>query len=266
MNDTVNLEDATVDPRETEYYQRMADFWWDRDGPFWPLHGLNALRVDWIRERLCELSGRDPRGEAPLAGLRVLDIGCGGGILSESMARLGARVTGIDVVGKNIGIASLHAAGAGLDIDYRLITASDLARAGERFDVVLNMEVVEHVADLPAFMSACCTLVAPGGVQFVATINRTPRSWLLAILGAEYVLRLLPRGTHRWRAFRRPAEVEALLQAGGLRTRVRSGVRLNPFARRFGLTASLAVNYMLMAQRPDLADAGGRNENDHGRP
>lgn len=250
MNETVNLQDATVDPRETEYYQRMAAFWWDRDGPFWPLHGLNALRVDWIRERLCAHLGRDPRDEAPLAGLRVLDIGCGGGILSESMARLGARVTGIDVVGKNIGIASLHAAGEGLDIDYRLVTASDLARRGERFDVVLNMEVVEHVADLPAFMAACCELVAPGGVQFVATINRNPKSWLFAIVGAEYVLRLLPRGTHRWRAFRRPAEVESLLHAGGLRTVERSGVRLNPFARHFSLGPGLGVNYMLMAIRP----------------
>ncbi len=263
MNDTVNLQDATVDPRETEYYQRMADFWWDRDGPFWPLHGLNALRVDWIHERLCELSGRDPRGENPLAGLRVLDIGCGGGILAESMARLGARVTGIDVVEKNIRIAALHATGGNLDIDYRLVTASDLARGGERFDVVLNMEVVEHVADLPAFMAACCELVAPGGVQFVATINRTPKSWLFAIVGAEYVLRLLPRGTHRWRAFRRPAEIESLLGAGGLEVVERSGVRLNPFARHFSLAPSLSVNYMLMARRRD----GRRTREDpHGAP
>jgi 2-polyprenyl-6-hydroxyphenyl methylase/3-demethylubiquinone-9 3-methyltransferase len=246
----MNLQDATIDPRETEYYQRMAAFWWDRDGPFWPLHGLNTLRVAWIREQLCARFDRDPDSAAPLAGLRVLDIGCGGGILSESMARLGAGVTGIDVVGKNIRIAALHAAGEGLEIDYRLVTASDLARGGERYDVVLNMEVVEHVADLPAFMAACNALVGPGGVMFVATINRTLKSWLFAIVGAEYVLRLLPRGTHRWRAFRRPDEIVALLRDGGLEVTGRSGVRLNPFAKRFSLGPGLAVNYMLLAQRP----------------
>lgn len=246
----MNLQDTTIEPRETAYYQRMADFWWDADGPFWPLHGLNALRVAWIRDHLCRTFARDPAATAPLTGLRVLDIGCGGGILAESMARLGAGVTGIDVVEKNIRIAALHAAGDRLDIDYRLVTASDLAARGERFDVVLNMEVVEHVADLPAFVAACTALVRPGGVMFVATINRTAKSWLFAKIGAEYVLRLLPRGTHRWRAFRRPDEVEALLQAGGLDVAQRTGVKLDPFRRHFSLVPSMQVNYMLMANRP----------------
>ncbi|MEJ2385064.1 MAG: bifunctional 2-polyprenyl-6-hydroxyphenol methylase/3-demethylubiquinol 3-O-methyltransferase UbiG [Xanthomonadales bacterium] len=246
----MNLKDATVDPRETAYYQRMAAFWWDADGPFWPLHGLNELRVAWIRERLCAHFGASAEASPPLDGLRVLDIGCGGGILSESMARLGARVTGIDVVEKNIRIASLHAAAQDLDIDYRLVTASDLAAGDERFDVVLNMEVVEHVADLPAFMAACTELVTPGGVMFVATINRTVKSWLFAKIGAEYVLRLLPRGTHRWREFRQPAEVEALLNAAGLDVLQRTGVKLNPFSRHFSLVANMNVNYMLLAARP----------------
>ena len=246
----MNLEDSTIDPRETAYYQRMADFWWDSDGPFWPLHGLNELRVAWIREQLCAHFGGDPNAAAPLDGLRVLDIGCGGGILSESIARLGARVTGIDVVEKNIRIAALHAATQELDIDYRLVTASELAAGDARFDVVLNMEVVEHVADLPAFMSACTDLVGSGGVMFVATINRTAKSWLFAKVGAEYILRLLPRGTHRWREFRRPVEVETLLRAGGLEVRQRTGVALNPLRRHFSLVDSMRVNYMLLARRP----------------
>jgi len=248
----MNLQDSTVDPRETAYYQRMAAFWWDADGPFWPLHGLNALRCDWIRERVAahfELN-RERECTTPLDGLRVLDIGCGGGILSESMARLGARVTGIDVVEKNIRIASLHAESQELDVDYRLVTASDLATGDARFDVVLNMEVVEHVADLAEFMAACTKLVARGGVMFVATINRTAKSWLFAKIGAEYILRLLPRGTHRWREFRRPAEVEALLRDGGLDVTQRTGVKLNPFARQFSLVRDMQVNYMLMAARP----------------
>ena len=245
----MNLRDATVDPRETAYYQRMAAFWWDADGPFWPLHGLNGLRVAWIRDRLREHFEPDAGGGEPLAGLRILDIGCGGGILSESMARLGARVTGIDVVEKNIRIASLHALDQGLPIDYRLVTAADLAEEGVRFDAVLNMEVVEHVADLPAFMAACTSLVAPGGAMFVATINRSLKSWLFAKVGAEYVLRLLPRGTHRWAEFRRPAEVEALLRAGGLEVAQRTGVKLDPFRRRFSLVRDMQVNYMLMACR-----------------
>lgn len=243
------LQDPTVDAREVAFYENLASFWWDRHGPFWPLHRLNALRVDWIRDRLCGRLGRSPAAPNPLEGLQVLDIGCGGGILSESMAGLGARVTGIDVVEKNVRIAALHAARQDLCVAYRACTAEQLASEGARFDVVLNMEVVEHVADLPAFMGACNRLVAPGGAMFVATINRTPLAWLFAIVGAEYVLRWLPRGTHRWREFRTPAEIRALLQRDGLEVAAESGVFINPLSRTFRLTPRMGVNYMLMAER-----------------
>lgn len=250
---TASLSAASIDPREVEFYSGLAETWWDRTGPFWPLHRLNELRVRWIRDRLCEHFGRHAADVAPLRGLRVLDIGCGGGILSESMARLGASVHGIDVVEKNIRVARLHALGAGLDIRYELETAEAVQGRGARYDVVLNMEVVEHVADFPGFMAACCGLVAPGGAMFVSTINRTPLAWLFAIVGAEYVLRWLPRGTHRWKMFRRPDEVEARLDAAGLELHDERGVRVNPFTRHFSLQRGLAVNYMQFATRPATA-------------
>jgi len=198
--------DSTIDAREVDFYTRMAETWWDREGPFWPLHKLNELRTTYIVDKLCRHFDRDASVGKPLMGLRVLDVGCGGGILSESMAKLGAEVVGIDVVEKNIAIASLHAGQQGLSIDYRLAPASSLADSGAQFDVVLNMEVVEHVADVDAFMRDCCRLVSDTGVMFVATINRNLLSWLFAIIGAEYILRWLPRGTHRRGWFRKPVE------------------------------------------------------------
>lgn len=250
--DMTRTNAASIDPREVAYYTELAATWWDRDGPFWPLHTLNELRVAWIRDHLCDhyaARRRDATAERPLQGLSVLDVGCGGGILSESMARLGARVHGIDVVEKNIGIASAHAAGSGLDVRYTQVTAEALAASGVRYDVILNMEVVEHVADLTGFMRACTALVADDGVMFVSTINRTPLSWLFAIVGAEYVLGWLPKGTHRWGMFRKPAELAALMDDGGLRVRRMTGVRVNPFTRRMTLQDSTSVNYMLFAGR-----------------
>ncbi|NNK38480.1 MAG: bifunctional 2-polyprenyl-6-hydroxyphenol methylase/3-demethylubiquinol 3-O-methyltransferase UbiG [Xanthomonadales bacterium] len=241
--------DSTVNPEEVAFYEGLAAFWWDRTGPFWPLHRLNELRVAWIRERLCDHFGRPAASDRPLEGLRVLDIGCGGGILSESMAALGAEVCGIDVVEKNIGTARAHARQQGAVIDYQARTAESLAESGAQFDVVLNMEVVEHVADVAAFMASCNRLVREGGVMFVATINRTALAWLFAIVGAEYILRWLPRGTHRWRDFRKPGEIQRLLGDGGLRVVGRSGVAINPWTRSFGLVPRLNVNYMLMAVR-----------------
>ena len=237
--------DVTIDPREVEFYTRLAETWWDRDGPFWPLHKLNELRVGYIKEKLCQHFARCSSSERPLEGLRVLDVGCGGGILSESMAKLGASVTGIDVVEKNIQIASLHAAQQGVDVDYRAVTASDVAASGAAFDIVLNMEVVEHVADVKLFMRDCTQLTADGGVMFVATINRTPLAWLFAIVGAEYVLRWLPRGTHRWSMFQKPSDIAKHLQDGGLVVRDTVGVAVNPFARSLHITSSSAVNYMM---------------------
>lgn len=241
--------DSTVDAYEVDHYSALAETWWDTAGPFWPLHTLNALRVDYIRDRLCERLGRDAGVESPLEGLQVLDVGCGGGILSESMAKLGATVTGIDVVEKNIGIARAHARASGVDVTYRQQTASALAAEGATFDVVLNMEVVEHVADLDAFMADCCALVRPGGTMFVATINRNPLAGFVAIFGAEYVLRWLPKGTHRYRMLRKPAEILSRLERGGLAVAGTTGVRVNPLSREMALTRSTAINYMLVAHR-----------------
>ena len=241
--------DSTVDPREVEFYTQMADAWWDKSGAFWPLHTLNELRVTYIRDYLCRHFKRDAESAEPLAGLRVLDVGCGGGILSESMALLGADVTGIDVVDRNIGVSRLHARQRDLKIDYRKCTIAALVGEERPFDVVLNMEVVEHVADLDTFMRDCTSMTAAGGIMFVATINRTPLSWLFAIVGAEYILRWLPRGTHRWKLFRKPSEVSQLLNDGGMRVTDSAGVAINPLTRRFSLKSSLMVNYMLAAER-----------------
>ena len=231
----------SIDPDEVAYYEKLAHRWWDTNGPFWPLHRLNAFRVGYLRDRLSQAFGTDPTRKRPLAGLRLLDIGCGGGILSESLARLGAQVTGVDVVGKNIRVAELHALGSGLDLDYRLASAEALAAGGEQFDAVLNMEVVEHVQDLPAFLSVCGTLVRPGGLMVVATINRTWVAFLIAILGAEYVLGWMPKGTHHWRKLVRPAEIIAGLGAPFALIH-RTGVRINPFNRGFHYTRYLGVN------------------------
>ncbi|MCB1739289.1 MAG: bifunctional 2-polyprenyl-6-hydroxyphenol methylase/3-demethylubiquinol 3-O-methyltransferase UbiG [Gammaproteobacteria bacterium] len=243
------LEPRNVDPEEAARYAALASTWWDQSGPFWPLHRLNTLRVDYLRPRLARVFDRDPDAALPLQGLRVLDVGCGGGILSEAMARLGAEVHGIDVVQRNIEIARLHARQSSLAIRYDLEDVESLARAGSRYDIVLNMEVVEHVPDVSRFMKACAALVNADGVMVLATINRTPRSWLFAIVGAEYVLGWLPRGTHRWDRFVRPSELQQMLRAAGLATIERSGVRINPLTRRFSLGRSLAVNYMLIASR-----------------
>lgn len=244
----VHLSAPTIDPEEVAYFERLAHRWWDADGPFWPLHRLNAFRVDYIRRHLAASFGRDPELEHPFEGLRVLDIGCGGGILSESIARLGASVTGVEITEKNVRVAQIHAHWRGLDIDYRLGTAEDLVRAGEQFDVVLNMEVIEHVEHLPEFLADCGRLVRPGGVMFIASINRTLAAFVVAIFGAEYLLRWLPKGTHHYRKLISPREVEAVL--GDVFTiKDRTGVRVNPFNRVFSYTGWMGVNYMLFMQR-----------------
>lgn len=238
---------SSIDPAETARFERLARLWWNPDGPFRPLHRLNALRLGYIRERLAGHFGLDPTAERPLAGLRVLDIGCGGGLLSEAVAGLGATVHGVDVVEKNIQIAESHAAGGGLPVRYECGSAEGLAARGERYDAVLNMEVVEHVADLPLFVAACAELVRPGGMMVVATLNRTAASFLGAIVGAEYVLRWLPRGTHDWRRFPKPVELERLLARGGMTVTARAGVGVDPFGMRFRLTRFMGINYMLVA-------------------
>ncbi|MGB5834531.1 MAG: bifunctional 2-polyprenyl-6-hydroxyphenol methylase/3-demethylubiquinol 3-O-methyltransferase UbiG [Thiohalocapsa sp.] len=244
----VHLSAPDIDPSEIEYFDKLAHRWWDDQGPFWPLHQLNAFRLDYVREQLCRLFDRDPAGERPLAGLQILDIGCGGGILSESVARMGAQVTGTEVTEKNIRVSQIHADWSGLDIDYRLVTAEDLAASGETFDAVLNMEVVEHVERLPDFLASCARLVRPGGAMVLSTINRTPIAWLMAIVGAEYVLGWLPKGTHRYRKLVKPDELRSGL-GEAYELLHRTGVRVNPFNRGFSFSRFEGVNYMMLFQR-----------------
>jgi 2-polyprenyl-6-hydroxyphenyl methylase/3-demethylubiquinone-9 3-methyltransferase len=243
------IEQTSIDPGEVAFYERLSALWWQEDGPFWPLHRMNGLRTHYIRDVLAAEFGCDPLAPNPLHGLRILDIGCGGGILSEAVARLGADVHGVDVVAKNIRIAQRHAEAAGLPIHYQVASAEILAGRGEQYDAVLNMEVVEHVAELDVFLNACVRLVRPRGVMMVATINRTLESWLGAIVMGEYVLRWLPKGTHRWTRFPTPVEVSGHLANGGLDVFTQTGVTVNPLTKRFRLTPYTGVNYIVSARK-----------------
>lgn len=241
---------GTIDEAETAKFAAMAEEWWDPDGKFAPLHKFNPVRLAFLRDRICQRFGRDPLGNRPLSGLSVADIGCGGGLLSEPMARLGATVTGVDAGEKTIAIARAHAKASGLDVRYRLGSAEEMAAAGETYDIVLNMEIVEHVADLRAFVAASARLVKPGGMMVVATLNRTLKSFALAIVGAEYVLRWLPRGTHDWSRFVRPSELAAGLRRAGMDISELTGVAYNPLTGKWSLAPTdLDVNYMLVALR-----------------
>ncbi|MEJ8570330.1 bifunctional 2-polyprenyl-6-hydroxyphenol methylase/3-demethylubiquinol 3-O-methyltransferase UbiG [Microbaculum marinum] len=242
---------GTVDADEVARFSALAAEWWNPAGKFGVLHKFNPVRLDYIRDHVCARFGRDPSSSRSLEGLRMLDIGCGGGLLSEPLARLGAEVVGVDPSEKNIGTARVHADGSGVPVDYRCTTAEALAQAGETFDVVLNMEVVEHVADIGLFLSECAAMVRPGGLMFVATINRTMKAYALAIVGAEYVLGWLPRGTHQWDKFVTPGELEEHLAAGGMAIADRSGVVYSPLADEWRLSRDMDVNYMLLAEKPD---------------
>ncbi len=242
---------TTIDPAEVAKFERMAAEWWDPNGKFKPLHMLNPCRLDYITAQIAAEFGRDPAADRPFAGLRLLDIGCGGGLLSEPMARLGARVTGADAAARNIPVAALHAAQSGLAIDYRHTTAEALAEAGERFDVVLNMEVVEHVPDPAAYLAVCARLLNPGGLMICSTINRTAKSFALAIVGAEWVMRWLPKGTHDWRRFLRPDELGAHLRAAGLDPVDRKGFVFDPLGWSWSISdRDLSVNYVTTSVRP----------------
>jgi 2-polyprenyl-6-hydroxyphenyl methylase/3-demethylubiquinone-9 3-methyltransferase len=241
---------TTIDQSEVDRFSAMAAEWWDPTGKFRPLHKINPVRLAYIRDMVCAHYGRDPKAHRPLEGLRILDIGCGGGLLSEPVARMGADVLGADASEKNIKIAMTHADQSGVPVDYRAVTAEALAEAGETFDIVLNMEVVEHVADVDFFLSTCASMVRPGGMMLVSTINRTFKAAALAIVGAEYVLRWLPRGTHQYEKLVRPEEIEAPLTTSGMQIVEMKGVFFNPLQNQWNLSSDIDVNYMVLARRP----------------
>jgi 2-polyprenyl-6-hydroxyphenyl methylase/3-demethylubiquinone-9 3-methyltransferase len=241
---------STVDAGEIERFSRIADEWWDPAGKFAPLHQLNPVRLGFIRDRTAAHWQREPLSGSPLQGLSVLDIGCGGGLLCEPMARLGAEVTGIDAAERNLDTARRHAAGQELAIDYRATTAEALAESGVQFDIVLALEIVEHVADVDLFLRSVGRLAKPGGLVFLSTLNRTAKAWALAIAGAEYVLRWLPRGTHDWRKFLKPSEAVRGLRAGGVEAQEIVGVVYSPLSRAWSLNRrDLDVNYMLYGSK-----------------
>ncbi|MEK9722806.1 MAG: bifunctional 2-polyprenyl-6-hydroxyphenol methylase/3-demethylubiquinol 3-O-methyltransferase UbiG [Rhodospirillaceae bacterium] len=245
------MNTTTAKPEEIAQFARLSEKWWDADGEFRPLHLLNPARLAFIRDRLCAHFGRDPAQPRPLAGLALIDIGCGGGLLTEPMCRLGAEVTGIDAGEATVTAARHHAELAGLDIAYRHVLPEELGRERVRYDVVLNMEVVEHVADRALFLNAAAGLLKPGGAMVLSTINRTLKSLALAKIGAEYVLRWVPAGTHDWRLFVRPSELAAGLRPHGLEVREVCGLSYDPVAGDWRQSGDLAVNYMMFTTKAD---------------
>lgn len=241
----------TVDPGEVAKFEAMAAEWWDPTGKFKPLHLMNPCRLDYITRQIAGEFDRDLDAPKPFAGLRILDIGCGGGLLSEPMARLGATVVGADAAERNIPVAQIHAEQSGLEIDYRHTTAEAMAEAGEQFDVVLNMEVVEHVADPLAYLTACRQLLKPGGLHICSTISRNPKSFAMAIVGAEYVMRWLPKGTHEWNKFITPDELFDLIEKAGLRPVDKKGFVFNPISWQWSISdRDLSVNYVTASVKP----------------
>ena len=239
---------TTIDADEVARFSAMADEWWDPTGKFRPLK-FNPIRLGYIRDRLCAHFDRDPRSLTPLDELTLLDVGCGGGLLSEPLARMGAIVTGIDASEKNIGTARAHAARSDVEIDYRCSTAEDLMAAGETFDIVLSLEVVEHVADVDLFLDSCTALVRDGGAMILATLNRTPKAFMFGIVGAEYVMRWLPRGTHDWKKFVRPSELSRGLRRNGVDVLDISGLSFNPLSDEWRVSGDVSVNYILFGTK-----------------
>ena len=241
----------TVDAQEVTKFEAMAAEWWDVNGKFKPLHMLNPTRLDYITRQIASEFDRDLTANAPFAGLRILDIGCGGGLLCEPMARLGATIVGADAAERNIPVAKIHAEQSGLDIDYRFTTAEDMAAAGEQFDVVLNMEVVEHVADPLSFLTACQQLLKPEGLHICSTINRNPKSFAMAIVGAEFIMRWLPKGTHEFKKFITPDELFDLLRKAGLNPVDRKGFKFDFLGWSWSISDNdLSVNYVTAALKP----------------
>lgn len=243
------MSDTTINSAEIEKFHKMAEEWWDTKGKFKPLHKFNPVRLAYIREKAIEHFKLDGTAMRPFEGLRILDIGCGGGLLCEPMARLGATVVGADAGEKNIAIAKIHAEQSGLNIDYRFTTSEALAAADEQFDIVLNMEVVEHVNDVPLYLESCAKLVKPSGLMFLASINRTAKAYALAIFAAENILRWLPKGTHDYNKLVTPEEVTSILKRYGMEQIDQTGVSFNPLSDRWSSSKDMAVNYMLLFEK-----------------
>ena len=255
-----HLTSVSVDPAEMESFSRMAADWWNPSGPFKPLHIMNGARLALIKDAVCEHFGLDPDTEKPLAGLRVLDIGCGGGLLCEPMVRLGASVTGVDALERNLKTAKTHAQQMGLDIDYRHGTIEQMVENSETpFDVVLNMEVIEHVANPPDFMADCAAMVKSpakgntGGIMLCSTINRTLKAFAFAIVGAEYVMRWLPRGTHQYAKFVRPEELARWMTQAGLEVDEQIGMNLNPITNLWVTSGDKSINYITVGTKKTLS-------------
>jgi len=240
---------ATLDRDEVARFAKLAETWWDEKGPFRPLHQIGPTRLTYIRDRLCAHFGRDPKAPPSLTGLSILDIGCGGGLVAEPLARLGAEVTGIDPALETIAAAKAHAKGGGLDIAYEATTAEALADAGKTFDAVLLLEVVEHVPDVPAFLKRIAPLVRPGGLMILSTLNRTLKAYALAIVGAEFILRWVPAGTHQWDRFVMPGELKAALTGAGLTLADTTGMVYDPLADQWRLSRDTDVNYFATATK-----------------
>ena len=244
---SMNATSSTVDPAEVARFSKLSQEWWDPKGKMAPLHAINPLRLAYIRDAACRKFDRDPKNLNCLSGLRILDIGCGAGLLCEPLTRLGAEIVGVDPSATNISVAKLHAERSRLTVDYRCTTIEELD-ANERFDIVLAMEVVEHVTDVGAFLDRCAAVLKPSGLMLVSTLNRTWKSFALAIVGAEYVLRWLPRGTHQWDKFVTPDEVTHHLSRNKLGITEQAGVVYNPLADRWSLSSDMDVNYMVVAE------------------
>lgn len=245
-------ERSSVDQEELARFSEIADAWWDPLGPFRPLHQLNPVRLRYLRTQLDRHFKCDPSSLRPYQGLSVLDVGCGGGLLSEPLARLGARVTSIDADAEAISVAANHAKTMELEIDYRCTSAEEVAAANETFDVIIAMEIIEHVSDLGLFTEALGHLANPGAALALATLNRTLKSFALAIVGAEYILRWLPRGTHSWERFVRPSEASRHLRDHGFTVTDIAGVSLDPLAMEWRMSHNTSVNYMMFAAKSQL--------------
>jgi 2-polyprenyl-6-hydroxyphenyl methylase/3-demethylubiquinone-9 3-methyltransferase len=249
MAEALPAQTPTLDREEVARFAKLSGQWWDERGPFRQLHRINPVRLTYIRDQLCRKFARDAKQAASLAGLSVLDIGCGGGLVCEPLARLGASVTGIDPAAENIAAAKAHASAQGLDIAYEVATAEELAARGQSYDAVLLLEVVEHVPDVPAFLKTVAPLVKPGGVMILSTLNRTLKSFALAIVGAEFILRWLPIGTHQWQRFVTPEELASALSAAGLALTGTEGLVYDPFSDEWRLGTDTDVNYFASAAR-----------------